>query len=217
MTTRKWGKGTGWWGESERHSMAARGFKTGTKNPKLGKFTSYDLPFAHVPMQFGIVGKELLGHRGDTKKVLSELKSGGWRIKEIVGGSGLDSYEAQKGKNYLLLTQTHWNKLRVDESAIVDKDVGVRLKSLFRKPYPYKLSDYSIDLKDASKYKFGSIPWQNAMTHNIIVKIRHNEQLGPAEKSFIEVQKCHTENNPVDFQKMIINIKDRRQLNKKIK
>ena len=46
-----------------------------------------------------------------------------------------------------------------------------------------------IDLKDIRKYEFGSVAWQDAMEYKIRQKMRHNEELGGAEKCFLGVQK----------------------------
>jgi hypothetical protein len=53
----------------------------------------------------------------------------------------------------------------------------------------------AIDLIDTSKFTFGTIPWQDAMRHNIQEKLNHREQLGPAEFCFVQVQHMHNINN----------------------
>lgn len=47
----------------------------------------------------------------------------------------------------------------------------------------------AINLKDTRKFKFGTVPWQEAVEHNINAKMAHNEVLGPMEKSYIDVQR----------------------------
>ena len=54
-----------------------------------------------------------------------------------------------------------------------------------------KKINYSIKLVDVSKYKFGSVEWQNAMLHNITEKLKHKEKLDGYEKVFLEIQKEH--------------------------
>lgn len=49
----------------------------------------------------------------------------------------------------------------------------------------------AINLIDFTKFKFGSVEWQDAMRHNIIEKIKHKEDLGSAEICFVQVQKEH--------------------------
>jgi hypothetical protein len=48
-----------------------------------------------------------------------------------------------------------------------------------------------IPLKDPRKHEFGSVAWQDTMTHNILHKINHGEQLGAAERHFLSVQEMH--------------------------
>ena len=53
------------------------------------------------------------------------------------------------------------------------------------------MDDEGIPLVDTRRFKFGTIEWQDAMKHNVIEKITHNEELGPTELCFIEVQVRH--------------------------
>jgi len=46
----------------------------------------------------------------------------------------------------------------------------------------------SINLKNPSKFKFGSIEWQEAHEHNINEKLNRNEPLGGSERSYMETQ-----------------------------
>lgn len=139
---KQWGRGTGWWGESERHRLARLGFKTGTKLPER-KLPPYLDPIAHMPMSWGWAGKGFVKRRGDREKVLEHLEKHGWKVRKISYMAPGGAFEAWRGKNYLLLTHTHWGKLEVEEAFIRDKDVGERLKTVLRKPYPYKVHDYS--------------------------------------------------------------------------
>ena len=52
-----------------------------------------------------------------------------------------------------------------------------------------KVKKRSIDLKDIKKHPFGSVAWQEAQEYNIRQKLIHSEDLGPAETSFLRIQK----------------------------
>lgn len=141
MQQKKWGKSAGWWGESERHRLAKLGYHTGTKY-KTKNIPPYLDAIAHIPMSQLFTGREFVDRRADRNKLLSYFKEHGWQYRETPRVGGF-SIEAWKGKNYLLLNQTHWQKLEVEEAFIRDKDEGERLKTVLRKPYPYRIKDYA--------------------------------------------------------------------------
>lgn len=141
---RNWGIGTGWWGEKERHSLARRGFHTGTKHKKQSRFTLYDIPFPHLFTTARIVGKGFVNKKAREGYALKQLKKEGWEIRlEKYPLVPLRSYDVYRGSNYLRLEQSDWKKLKIKEAVIVDKDVGIRLNKIFRKPYPFRTKDFA--------------------------------------------------------------------------
>jgi len=127
------GFGKGWWYESERHRLAGLGLHTGTKLSPIRTFPPY--PSAMHGMMFELLrpNKEFINLKGDRKKTISELKKQGWKLRYNYSEN---AYEAWRGKNYLYLNRTHYDKLEIDKAFIRDKDVGERLRKLFRHPYP---------------------------------------------------------------------------------
>lgn len=137
---KKYGKG--WYGESDRHRLSRLGLKTGSRKREW----KYDFPPYPDPVAKGIMklqGKEFRQRRAPLDKGLEELKKQGWKIRYRKWDMIPQGYDAWKGKNYMSLRPTHWKKLKIEDSFIKDKDVAVKIKKLFRKPYPYKLPDYS--------------------------------------------------------------------------
>jgi len=148
------GIGSGWWYESERHRLARLGLKTGTKIP-ITK-TPYRTVFQQILPTFQLSpgSKQFIKRRGDRETVLRKLRSGGWKLKEEKYAMYPGSIEAWRGKNYLYLSPTHYDKLEIEKIVLIDKDVGQRLEKIFRKPYPYTLPDYAKEDIDDERLEF---------------------------------------------------------------
>jgi len=75
------------------------------------------------------------------------------------------------------------------------------------RPFDKKKQDEDY-LKDITKYKFGTVEWQDAMQYNINQKRIHGDSLDDFERSFEPVQREHTDKRITsDFQ--VINDKMR--------
>lgn len=128
--------GSGWHGESARHSLARRGFHTGSKLHSRD-FPPYVSPFSHIFMEYGTPYTHYYGRKASMGTVFSSLRRQGWKIRESPIMSIGPSWEAWRGKNYILFSETDYHKVRIDKAVIVDKDVGQHIDRLFRKAYPF--------------------------------------------------------------------------------
>jgi hypothetical protein len=150
----KYGHG-GWWYESARHSLASRGYKTGSKlNPKRDFPPYVNIISREALNQTAPFKKEFYEKRADYKKAFAELKRQGWNIRLDKDESSLfaSTWDAWRGRNYLQLQLTDNKKVKINKVKIVDKDVGERIKPIFRKKYP-SLEEIEQKKKNSSKKK----------------------------------------------------------------
>jgi hypothetical protein len=131
---------------------------------------------------------------------MAKYSGSGWHFQHT-RHSNARKYGKAGGRYSIVVKNLRWHKGSLAHSKNVNETVAKRLKSLMEKEYGTTTADFKvkkiaknkhygegIDLKDTTKFKFGSVAWQEAMIHNINEKSKHCEQLSPAELSFLDVE-----------------------------
>lgn len=107
------------------------------------------------------------------------------QVQPRLKGKSQKKYGKRAEKKVLEIQEKHIKELS-EEPFMAGEKSSFKIKNK-------KTFSAGIPLRDPRKYEFGSIEWQGAMVHNIKEKMKRGEELGPAEKTFLGVQKEHTE------------------------
>jgi hypothetical protein len=170
-------KPIGWRFHSTEHSLARRGIKT-------------KIPTESFKVVGAIKNPDNLTNSERVSKWKSNMRGLAKEINEMMSRRSYSSKNVRQD-------------LKRNDEIIENSSLSVSEKKEIRKYFYDKLSEYrdesnskslgaeGIALDDPRKYKFGTVAWQDAMVHNIRAKLKHGEELGGMEKSFLEVQGEH--------------------------
>jgi hypothetical protein len=193
--------GKGWFKESERHSLASRGISTGRfKKEKYPLIYKTIFPFIPMTLAVSPGSKEFIKRRASESSIKTLLNHG-WQMKVNKYDLSPNSIELWKGKNFVYASPTHWGKYEIKKVMLFDEKEKQQLREVFRKPYPYKIVDYSkrqksefcvtvkdLDLEDVPD-KFYKFDYGTDLQHNEFeIYFNTKEQVKEFEK-FVKSKK----------------------------